>query len=433
MSGGAANGGAPVPGALTPSAPTGGTPSGNTPIGGKQDFYRKFLDTWTICSTQCGACFAHGPIVPHNFLELPPAEWSPPLDKCPSYEYFKFRAYTAVGRGDIAADINDDPEYPLADDVMKVLYTCMGCGMCSEICYKLRPLTANLAIRDELVKRGAERPEPLARIDADVEAWGNSFGTRTTPAAVDGLPKTGADLYFAGCVARYQRPESIKATAAVFQKAGIDLAWLAQDEKCCGLIPGNDGNTAVLERRAAENVEAFVHAGAKRVITSCAHCYKTLKVDYPLIVGELPFEVMHVAELFARLLDEGKIVFTCPLHEKVTYHDPCFLGRYCYVLDEPRSVLARIPGIELAEMQPTGKWSHCCGSGTKITSRCYPEFSRAVTSRRLKQGKQAADTIVTACTTCYQQLDQAARDDQLDLKIYDLPIMVAKAMGIEVE
>jgi heterodisulfide reductase subunit D len=398
----------------------------------KRTFYKEFLDTWTICSTQCGACFYHGPLVPHNFLELPPPEWSPPSDKCPSYEYFKFRAYTAVSRGDRASDVYDNEDYPITDDLMKVLYTCTGCGMCSEICYKLRPLTANLAIREVLVKRGAKLPDPLPQIDADVDLLGNRFGARKLPKSVEGLPQAGADLYFAGCVARYQRPESIRATTAILQKAGIDVAYLAEGERCCGLIPGNDGNTAILEKRAAENIEAFAKAGAKRVVVSCAHCYKTLKVDYKLIAGDLPFELVHVAELFSQLIEEKKIAFTKPVEQRVTYHDPCFLGRYCYVLDEPRNVLKSIPGVELVEMEPNGKWSHCCGSGMKITSACYPEFTAAVTSKRLEQGKEAADTIVTACTTCYQHMGKAAKEAQMDLEILDLPIVVARAMGIVV-
>lgn len=396
----------------------------------KRTFYQEFLDAWTICDIQCGACYYHGPLMPHNFHELPPPEWSPPSEKCPSFEYFKFRAYSAVARGDLASDIYDDEDYPITDGLMRVLYTCTGCGMCSEICFRNRPLTANLAIREVLLKRGAKLPDPLPRIDADVDRLGNIFGAKKLPKSVEDLPNTGEDLYFAGCVARHQKPESIRATVAILQKAGIDIAYLADEEKCCGLIPGNDGNTAILENQAAKNIEAFKEAGVKRVIVSCAHCYKTLKVDYQLIAGELPFEVVHVAELFSKLIDEKRIHLTEPVKRKITYHDPCFLGRYCYVLEEPRNVLKSIPGVELIETEPSGKWSHCCGSGMKITSACYPEFTAAVTKKRLEQCKQAANTVVTACTTCYQHMDRAARKEDMDLEIYDLPILVAKAMGL---
>ena len=397
----------------------------------KRTFLKDFLSGWTLCATQCGACYYHGPIVPHNWLELPPPEWSPPSDKCPSYEYFKFRAYTAVGRGDLASNILEDKGYPITEDLIKVIYTCLGCGMCSEICYKLRPLTAIYAIREELVERGAKLPDPLPRIDANVDKLNNIFGAKKLPKSIEGLPKRGENLYFAGCVARYQKPEVIKATTEILKKAGIDIAYLGEEEKCCGFIPGHDGNTAILERKAAQNIEAFQKAGAKRIIVSCAHCYNTLKVDYKLIAGELPFEVVHVAELFSQLIDEKKIAFTRSINKKITYHDPCFLGRYHYVLDQPRKVLKAIPGVELVEMEPHGKWSHCCGSGAKITSACYPELTDFVTKKRLNQAKQAADTVVTACTTCFSHMDKAVKKDEIDLEIYDLPVLVTEAMGIK--
>lgn len=399
----------------------------------RRTFYKEFLETWTLCSTECGACFYHGPLVPHNFIDLPPIEWSPPLDKCPSYEYYGFRAYTAVGRGDIASDIHDNPDYPITEDLLKVLYTCTGCGMCSEICHKLRPLTANFAIREVLVERGATPPKPLPAIDASIAQFGNSVGATEAPAGPEGVPNNGDDLYFAGCMARFKKPESIKATIAILKKAGIDAAYLGAEEKCCGLIPSNDGNVAILESSVERNIEAFKKAGAKRIITSCAHCYKTLKVDYKMVAGELPFEVVHISELLYELISKGKIVFTQPINENVTYHDPCFLGRYCYVLEQPRKVLQSIPGLKLVEMAPNGKWSHCCGSGTKISAACYPEFSKFMTHKRLEQGKEAADTIVTACTTCYQHMDSGIKEVGVDVKIQDLPLIVAKAMGIEVD
>jgi heterodisulfide reductase subunit D len=100
-------------------------------------------------------------------------------------------------------------------------------------------------------------------------------------------------------------------------------------------------------------------------------------------------------------------------------------------LDEPRKVLKSIPGLDLVEMEPHGKWSHCCGSGTKITSSCYPEFTAATTKKRLLEGKKAAHTLVTACTTCFSHMDKAVKKEEIELEIYDLPALVAKAVGIK--
>ena len=171
-------------------------------------------------------------------------------------------------------------------------------------------------------------------------------------------------------------------------------------------------------------------AGAKRVIVSCAHCYKALKKDYPLIVGPLPFEVVHVAELFADLLDEKKIAFTQDVRKHITYHDPCFLGRHCQVYDAPRKVLKDIPGIEMTEMGRNRRWSYCCGSGAKITSSCYPAFADANTRERLTEAKEAAGTMVTACTTCFFHMDGSIKKEGIIEDVYDLPLIVAEAMGI---
>jgi heterodisulfide reductase subunit D len=397
----------------------------------KKTILKDFKEHWIICDTQCGACYYHGPIVPHNWLELPPPEWSAPSHKCPSFEYFKFRAYTGVGRGDLAALVFDDDQFPITDDLIEVIYTCTSCGMCSEICQKLRPLTAILALREEIVQRGAQLPEPLEKIEANIEKFDNIFGAKRAPKILEGIPATGEDVYFAGCMARFREPEVIRATVEVLKAVGMDIAYLGEEEKCCGFIPGHDGSTQLLERKAIQNVEALKKVDAKRVIVSCAHCYKALKIDYPLIVGELPFEVVHFAELLARLIDEKKVEFTAEIKKKVTYHDPCFLGRHSYIFDEPRKVMKSIPGIELIEMERNGRWSYCCGSGAKITSSCYPEFTAATTKERLLEGKKAAHTVVTACTTCFSHMDKAVKKDEIDLEIYDLPALVAEAMGIK--
>ena len=396
----------------------------------KKTNLKEFKERWTLC-INCAACYYHGPIVPHNWFELPPPEWSTPLHKCPSFEYFKFRSYTAVGRGTLATLVFDDNQFPMTDDLIKIVYTCTSCGMCSEICPAFQPLTAIWALREELVHREVALPRPLEKIDANIEKFNNIFGARKTPIALKGLPARGEDIYFAGCIARFREPKVAKATVEVLKAAGLDIAHLGEEEKCCGFIPGHDGKTQLLEEKAAQNVEALKEAGAKRVIVSCSHCYKALKNDYPLIVGDFPFEVVHVAELFAKLIDKKKIKFTQEIRKKTSFHDPCFLGRQFGVYNEPRKVLELIPGIELIEMERNRRWSYCCGSGAKITSNCYPEFTAAVTNERLTEGKKAADTVVTACTTCFSHMDKAVRKHRIELEIYDLPVLVAEAMGIE--
>jgi heterodisulfide reductase subunit D len=396
----------------------------------KKTNLKDFKESWTFCG-HCAGCYYRGPIVPHNWLELPPPEWSSPIHRCPSFEYYKFRAYTGFGIGNLAAVIFDDEQYPITDDLMNIVYSCTSCGMCSEVCPVFRPLMAIWALREELVRRGAQLPGPLDRIHTGIEKYNNIYGAQRLPAINEVIPPAGETVYFAGCDVRYTKPAVIKAVTKIFKKAGIDIAYMGEEEKCCGFIAGHDGNTGLLEQQAVRNVEALQKTGAKRVVVSCADCYKTLKIDYPLIFGKLPFDVVHVSEVFAELIDTKKIKFTKEIRKDVTYHDPCFLGRHCKIYDEPRKVLESIPGIKLIEMERNRRWSYCCGSGAKITSNCYPEFSATVAKERLLEGKKAADTIVTACTTCVSTMSKAVKKQNMDLEIHDISMLVAEAMGIE--
>lgn len=390
----------------------------------------KVKELWRLCSN-CAGCYYRGPIVPHNWRELPPPEWSAPEQKCSSFEFFKFRAYTALGRTNLATLVFDDKEFPITDDLIDIAFSCDSCGICSEICQVHRPLNTIWALREELVERGAKLPEPLVKIHDNIRDSGNIFGAKGEPNKHKLAVIDSEYMYFAGCNARFRRPDVGKAIHEVLKVAGITLGNLGKEEVCCGFIPGHDGETRLLEDCAIENTEVMAKAGAKRVIVSCAHCYKALKKDYPLIVGELPFEVVHIAELLSDLLDEEKIQFTQEINKKVTYHDPCFLGRHSKVYDAPRKVLESIPGIKLAEMERNRRWSFCCGSGAKISSVTHPDYSAASTKERLREAKEASDTVITACTTCLVHMDRYATKNRVEAEIYDLPLLVAEAMGIE--
>src|SRR4030042_4589918 len=244
----------------------------------RKTILQEFRAKWSLC-LQCGACYYPGPVVPHNWKEFPPPEWSSPTHKCPSFEYFKFRAYTPLGRANLATLFFNNDQFPITDDLIKIVYTCTSCGMCSEICQQKQPLAAIWALREELVQRGAQLPQPLKNIDANIAKFNNIFGAKRPPETLKGIPATGKDIYFAGCNARFRESAVAEATVKVLQSAGIDIAHLGDNEKCCGFVPGHNGNTLLLEEKADQNIESLKNARAKRVIVSCANCYKTLKYD----------------------------------------------------------------------------------------------------------------------------------------------------------
>ncbi|MDR3271450.1 MAG: (Fe-S)-binding protein [Peptococcaceae bacterium] len=388
---------------------------------------REFKESWTLCA-HCGTCNARAPIIPHNWRELPPPEWSAPYRRCPSFEYYNYRAYTAQGRNVLATLFFDDAHYPITEDLLKIVYTCTSCGVCSDICKATDPLTAVWAWREELTARGAQLPEPLEQIHQRIQDSGNMFGAKQAIQRND-LPQAGKDVFFAGCNVRFAQPQVIDAVAKTLHKAGIDIAYLGDHEICCGFIPGYDGNTDLMERQAQLNVENLRQAGCQRVIVSCAHCYRALSVDYSLLVGPLPFEVVHYADLLAQLLEDKKLAFRESSPAQVTYHDPCFLGRFGQIYDAPRTVIQSIPGVELVEMERNRRWSYCCGSGAKISAACYPEFGGAISKDRIAEGLRAAGTIVTACTTCVHQLTRAARNEGIDVAVKDLSVLAAERLA----
>ncbi|MBW1901359.1 MAG: (Fe-S)-binding protein [Deltaproteobacteria bacterium] len=389
-------------------------------------------EKWCLCMN-CAACYYHGPIIPHNWLELPPERWDAPLAKCPSFEFFGFRAYTPVGRLNLATVAFGDETFPVTDDLLEVLYTCDTCGMCNEICPAYRPVDTILAFRETLFQRGAKRPAPVEKIDDNIKKTGNIFGARKVPAGeITVQSGNGKDIYFAGCNARFRKTEVIEATLETLRAAGTEIAWLGEAEQCCGFVPGHDGNTSLYEAQAARNVRMMKNAGAERIIVSCAHCLKAWKIDYPAIDKNYQFEVVHVSEIYSSLLNEGKIFFKKELDKDLTYHDPCYLGRHGGgIYMEPRMVLEKIPGIRLKEMRRNKRWSYCCGSGGKISSVCHPEMAARSTRDRLEEGKDAGNTIVTACTTCAVHMDRFAGKENLKVEILDLPLLVAEAMGVK--
>jgi heterodisulfide reductase subunit D len=390
--------------------------------------YREWLDS---CD-HCGGCAARGPINPHNNVELPPHEWQSPNNKCPSFEYYKFRSHTGYGRVQLASSRFRD-NTPITDDLVNIAYTCASCGICNEICPTHGPMNVILALREEIVYQGCNVPSPLDGMFANMEHAHNLFGLECRRRPVPELPKTGKDVYFTGCYTSYLLPKLGSAGIAILKASGLEPAHLGEDEHCCGEVAKQAGNLPLFRRMAEENVAAMEKAGAKRVIVNCAHCYKTWRIDYPNAVGrELPFEVAHITDVIAELIKTGKIKFQREQNETVTFHDPCFLREDHKENMVPREILGAIPGVKLAEMERWGRWSYCCGAGGKIAENCYPDFAASVGSERIREAKDAAGKVITACPVCYNQLRFSAKNEEVEIEVDDITTVVAKAMGLEI-
>jgi len=225
-------------------------------------------------------------------------------------------------------------------------------------------------------------------------------------------------IYFPGCTATYRMKEISQAAITIMKKAGVDFTVLGEDEWCCGSVMLRTGNIPEAEVLIEHNLEALKKVGAKKVVTTCSGCYKTISHDYKERKGELGFEVVHLPQLVKELLDQGKMKFKSnPV--KVTYHDPCHLGRHTGMYDIPREVIKAVPDVELVEMARSREFARCCGAGGGMLSG-NKELSNAIGQDRIKDAIATdAAILTTPCPFCTLHLSNQAKELGSDIRVMD--------------
>jgi Fe-S oxidoreductase len=192
--------------------------------------------------------------------------------------------------------------------------------------------------------------------------------------------------------------------------AGTDFGILGSKENCCGESIRKTGDEELFKRLARENIKTFIENGVKKILVSSPHCYHTFKNEYPEFM--VNFEVVHISQYLLELICEGKLDFTKEYRKKVTYHDPCYLGRHNGIYDEPREALKKIPGLELIEMADSLEDSLCCGGGGGRIWMETPKGER-FSDLRVEQAVAAgAEVLVTSCPYCITNFE----DSRLNLE-----------------
>jgi Fe-S oxidoreductase len=245
--------------------------------------------------------------------------------------------------------------------------------------------------------------------------WGQEPKDRANWAKDLDVKEFGEDtevLYFPCCYPSYDpRLRKVsQATATLLNKAGVNFGILGSKENCCGESVRKAGNEALFKRLARENMKAFIEHGVKKILVSSPHCYHAFKNDYAEF--KFNFEVVHTSQYLFQLMNEGKLKPTKEYGKKVTYHDPCYLGRHNDIFDEPRGVLKKISGLELVEMADAREESLCCGMGG---GRIWMETAKEerFSNLRLEQAiKVGAEVLATSCPYCITQFE----DSVLSLK-----------------
>jgi Fe-S oxidoreductase len=208
----------------------------------------------------------------------------------------------------------------------------------------------------------------------------------------------------------------------------VDFGILATKEVCCGESARKAGQESLFQNLAESNITAFNEAGVKRIVVTSPHCYNAFKNEYPELGGN--FEVIHFSQYLVELIKEGRLKFTKELNKKVTYHDPCYLGRHNGIYDEPRQVLESIPGLELVEMSENRENSLCCGGGG---GRIWMETKKGerFSDLRLEQALEVGASILAlACPYCMVNFeDSVLSADKSDvIEVKDIAELVLEAL-----
>ncbi|UCE73744.1 MAG: (Fe-S)-binding protein [Methanomassiliicoccales archaeon] len=361
---------------------------------------------------------------------------------CPTYEEFKWESASPRGKIyflkrfyflNIIEKFIKNHEYK--QGFVKSLYICAGCGACNKIC----PVRIELSHRWEELKEWLffegyapmENHKPLLeRVRGVKNPYNEPIPNRTNWVPEDVKLSTNPEiLYFVGCTESYRRQEIASATARILQKADVEFTILGTFEQCCGSPLLRTGQTDIVkEVLMPQNIENMKKVGIETVVTACSGCFQTLTNDYPRVLGPLPFEVLHISQYIKRLLDEEKIQFEKEFEKKVTYHDPCHLGRHVGVFEEPRRLLTAVPGVEFVEMPRNRMGSRCCGAGGGFKI-AFNDKATVIASKRVKEAVDTeAECIITTCPFCKTNLTHGAEIMENGIPTYDLMELVLKVL-----
>ena len=356
---------------------------------------------------------------------------------CPSGTRFRYEAYYAPGKLEMARCLDLVEIEP--DEMMQhALYTCMECGSCDDRCYpvkQLHPLWVIQLLREQAVQDEWAPLEYFSGMLENMEKTDNPYGVPADKRAawekgmdiknaldekVEWLLFVGDDYSsFASLTPR------IQAVARVLTAAGVDFGTLGSEEVSSGSALLNIGDRDFFETFANANLDLFEKAHVSKIVTADCHASSVIKEEYTKAVE---LEVMSFAEMAAGFVADGKIKPTKQVKMKAAYHDPCRLGRRSDVFEEPRAVLAAIPGLELVEFERARKNALCCGGGGSVFF-WEPDFARWVTKERLFEAEHVgAEAIITSCPICVRMFEDAIAEKKSDMKVYDLAEILEKAL-----
>lgn len=312
-------------------------------------------------------------------------------------------------------------ELEWSESMAKALYSCSTCNSCVQSCkfpFNKDIVNIILAAREDMVENGMVLPK-VARFFRTIEAYGNPY-TELRENRGKWAEGTGIQDYhgqefllYVGCVGSYDETgqKCAKALGEILLKADVSFGILGSEEECDGNESHFLGEKRIFQMLMEKNLSLFDKLGVKKVITLSPHSYNAFKNYYPN-----RFEVFHYTQILSDLVSKGRLNLHAKLNARVTYHDPCFLGRHNSEYEAPRQVLNALPGVEFVEMEKNRENSFCCGGGS---ANFYTDFfggGETSPSRiRLKEAvKTGANILAIACPVCSIMLNEAVKAEALE-------------------
>jgi Fe-S oxidoreductase len=304
------------------------------------------------------------------------------------------------------------------------IWACTTCGACVYECpVDIEHVDAIVDMRRNLVMMESSFPPEAGLMLRNLENSGNPWGEAASKrmdwtrgmeddiAVVNGrMPADAEYLYWVGCAGAFddRAKKAVRAFAELMVAADVPFAILGGQESCTGDPARRMGNEYLFQEIAKQNVALLKAKGVRKIVASCPHCFNTLAKEYPQYGGT--FEVLHHSELLARLVADGKIVPTKELEMKIAYHDPCYLARHNDVIEQPRNIIASIPGVIGQEAHKCKRGTFCCGAGGARMWMEETEGKRVNVERFEQMIENNPDAISTGCPYCTIMLDDAAKE-----------------------